>query len=80
MKTTINKDQKLYVFDHGKFVTCLGFTVCLDRLTRLATELNAPVKSKRKGTFKMLRELHSLQRKVAQIIGLYSLSPGNSKQ
>lgn len=45
MKTlTLNKDQKLYVIRAGNSYTCLGFEVCLKRVTALNTELGNIIK------------------------------------
>lgn len=35
MKVTVNKEQKLFVLDHGHGVTCLGFDVVLNRTRKL---------------------------------------------
>lgn len=51
MKITINKEQKLYVFDHGNYITCMGFEILYNKAKRLAVELNRnDLTPKTKGT------------------------------
>lgn len=56
MEVSINKEQKLFVFNHGTHVTCLGFYVAQKRLIALSKELGIEVKAKRVGTLKMYNE------------------------
>jgi hypothetical protein len=66
MKITINKKDRLYVFNHEKYVTCLGFSVCKERAIRLNNELGKPVKLARLGSMKLYNqygELHEIAEK-----------------
>jgi hypothetical protein len=65
-KVTVNRDQKLYVIPTNGGYTCLGFQVCIDRITRLAKELGQPAKLKTIGTLHNYRELKRLQATAAQ--------------
>jgi hypothetical protein len=48
-KVRINKQQKLFVIPEAGGFTCLGFDVCFERSTKLATELGltVPMKSRK---------------------------------
>jgi len=64
---TRNKEQSLYVINHGKGYTCLGFDVAFNKLQALHNELSPmlakPLKpmAKYKGTMKVYNDLHKLQ-------------------
>ena len=54
---TINKAQKLYVIDHNKHVSCLGFDNLINRRNALAKELRRPkLKLATRGTLKAYNE------------------------
>lgn len=55
-KITINKEQELYVFHEGKYITCLGFDVCINRLNKLAKELQVETRPVKRGTIKAYNE------------------------
>lgn len=65
---TKNKEQRLYVLNHDKFVTCLGFDVAFERVQRLHEELSPilakalPPMPKYKGTMKVYNTLQRLQK------------------
>ena len=60
-KVTLNKKQGLYVFSTEKFVTCLGFEVCIKRRNALAVELGRLELTKEKsGTLKAYKEYSQL--------------------
>ena len=77
MKTTLNKQQKLYALDHGKYITALGFEVCKKRAIALNNELNAGMKLANAGTMKLYKqyeELVELARKKNESTGWRSSS------
>jgi hypothetical protein len=55
---TVNEETRLYVLQHTKFVTCLGFDECYNRSVKMREWLSAQIPSsvfqipERKGTFK----------------------------
>ncbi len=56
-KVTINKEQKLYVIEHNKHVSCLGFENLINRRNGLAKELRRPkLKLASKGSLKAYNE------------------------
>lgn len=55
---TANHSQGLYVIPSGDGYSCLGFQVCIDRLTRLAAELGVPAVI---GDLGSLANYHGLQ-------------------
>lgn len=61
MKVSLNKKQKLYVFSHDKYVSYLGFDVCIKRRDALAVELNRPdLTTAKRGTLKAYKEYENL--------------------
>lgn len=52
-----NKEQQLYVIPSGRNgYSCLGFDVCINRLLKLATELNLSPKNVRRGSITAYNE------------------------
>ncbi len=47
---SINKDQKLFTFKEGNYISCLGFEVVLNRGKKLADELGIICPKFRKGS------------------------------
>jgi hypothetical protein len=47
---SINKEQGLFVFKHGKYVSCLGFGVVINKTKNLSKELNINCPNFRKGS------------------------------
>ena len=70
-KITLNPGYAggVYVLDHGKFITCLGFDVALKKAAALAVELNSPENSPaptERGTMTAYRKYADLVDKARQ--------------
>ncbi len=65
---TLNKEQRLYVQNHGDHFTCLGFDVAFNKLESLHKELSKmlskslPEMPKYKGTMKVYNMLKKLEK------------------
>ena len=58
---SIDKEQRLYVFQEGNGFTCLGFDNLKEKTNRLTVELNKPgIAVKRTGTKKALSQYNQL--------------------
>jgi len=73
-KVTMNRKQRLYVLDYGKYFTCLGFDVCHERNKRLATEMHLSrlLKDNRRGSMKA----YQLNRRLSHIAFLRNQENG----
>lgn len=47
---TINNEQELYVIPEGKWITCMGFDVVIQRIKSLAKELHLPYNNLNRGS------------------------------
>lgn len=59
-KIYLYKDQRLYVLNYGKYVSCLGFDVCLERATALNREMETNIRLSKPGTLKLYRQYEQL--------------------
>ncbi len=53
---TINKSQKLYVLHGEKYISCLGFQVCLDKRDALNVELDVTLNKGKLGSVTAYKE------------------------
>lgn len=56
MIITLNSDQRLFVFNHGKYIDCLGFDVCEKRKNALANEIDEPLNQTQIGAIEAYNE------------------------
>jgi hypothetical protein len=72
MKTTINKEQELYIIHSKKWCSCLGFDVLLRRLKALSDELGIPCAGYERGSM----EAYEQYERVVEVARIKHKSTG----